>query len=275
VVPLASTHDDYASSSERVDVDPAAVAAWAQAEAATDFLLVSGGRYRMIFEVGGRLTLAPTDGQSDCLTQARQLTTSPFTNVLATDTYLAGDRHGFATPGDMYADPRHAQDLLAEAPVDSGRGAYVSSRAVGGHIASEPLPGLLVHEMGHTLGWPHSYTGHHDEYDNPLDVMSVFGGRPRALFATLAVNRLAAGWLDPHQVHVHRTGTSDVTLWPALEGDTQLALVPSVADPRVMLTLEARTSAGFGTRERLSGVAVHVVDQTTQPCTLGEPRVSC
>lgn len=96
-VPLASTHDDYASSSERVDVDPAAVAAWAQAEAATDFLLVSDGRYRMVFEVGGRLTLAPTDGPRDCLTQARQRTSLPFTNVLATDTYIAGERHGFAT----------------------------------------------------------------------------------------------------------------------------------------------------------------------------------
>lgn len=274
-VPSTSTHDNYASSSERVDIDPIAVAAWAQAEAAPHFHTVSGGRYRMIFEVGGRLTLAPSDGPHDCLEQARQRSSSPFTNVLATDTYINGGRHGFATPGRMYADPQHAPDLLSQAPADSGRGAYVSSQAVGGHRASEPHVEVLLHEMGHALGWPHSYTGHHDEYDNPLDVMSVVSRRHRAPLTTLAVNRLAAGWLDPHQVHVHRAGTSDVMLWPVLEDDTQLVLVPSVADARVMLTLEARTPTRDAARKRGSGVAVHVVDQTTQPCKLGKPRANC
>ena len=34
-----------------------------------------------------------------------------------------------------------------------------------------PNPAIAVHEIGHTLRWPHSFTGP-DEYDNVTDVMS-------------------------------------------------------------------------------------------------------
>ncbi len=52
------------------------------------------------------------------------------------------------------------------------RGAWVG----GGSTAESQLlnPSVVVHEIGHTLHWPHSYlaNANYDEYDNPVDVMS-------------------------------------------------------------------------------------------------------
>lgn len=85
--------------------------------------------------------------------------------------------------------------------------------------------GVAVHELGHALCWPHSHsglTGH--EYDNPADVMSFAHNWP---VGTVAVNRYAAGWIHPNQVHVHRESARSYSLSPCCTDDYQLlALLP-------------------------------------------------
>src|SRR5690606_35059815 len=104
--------------------------------------------------------------------------------------------------------------VLAWPPTQSQRGGYVGAAAVFVN------PAVFVHEIGHTIHWPHSYLPGNDddpfrEYTNPIDIMS---GEPDAdgddpleppqychgtddwwtycwSQHTLAFNRLAAGWL--------------------------------------------------------------------------------
>ena len=72
---------------------------------------------------------------------------------------------------------------------------------------------VLAHEMGHMLHWPHSYTGvpGSNDYDNAIDVMSgnfgtfgccSFGTNPDP-YASLGINRYAAGWIGTGDVTIH------------------------------------------------------------------------
>ena len=85
--------------------------------------------------------------------------------------------------------------------------------------------GIAVHELGHAQCWPHSHSGvTGNEYDNPTDVMSFAHNWP---VGTIAVNRYAAGWIHPNQVHVHRESARSYALSPCCtEGNQLLALLP-------------------------------------------------
>jgi hypothetical protein len=122
----------------------------------------------------------------------------------------------------------------------------------------------VVHELGHTLHWPHSFTGP-SEYDNPVDLMSDSEVFPQH---TLAVNRYAAGWIDPAQVVVHRGGSRTVTLTPPGSAGVQMLAVPD-GDPLVFTTFEARPRIGHDRNLLADGVAVHVVDQRPETCSTG------
>ena len=173
-VPLDTTNAFYASRAH-VDVDATQVAAWAQSTVSPYFAEVSRGRYSITFTALGRIPLSSTDGPGDCLNKADALTGAPYTNVLVTDTRSYGG--GFASPGfDLDATRRSTRaSLVAGAPNVTHRGAWVG----GGSLAESQFlnQSVVVHEIGHTLHWPHSYlaNANFDEYDNPVDVMS---GRP-------------------------------------------------------------------------------------------------
>ena len=99
---------------------------------------------------------------------------------------------------------------------------------------------VLIHEMGHTLGFPHSYTslahGGRGQYDNLMDIMS--GGSDFSfaeierdgddvsypLAGMIAVNRCTAGWIPPDQVHVYQGGTLRLTLRHRGNGTLMLAI---------------------------------------------------
>jgi hypothetical protein len=153
---------------------------------------------------------------------------------------------------------------------------------------------IAAHEFGHMLDWPHSYSGDVygscREYDNPLDVMSrePRGNGPGDLGTgcsvktdptvyatpqgTLALNRYAAGWLDPMGVGVHPGGTRSYTL-AAIGGygagkGTELLVLPT-DDGAAFYTLEVRTTSaawnpGVATYDgqlQAQGITVHRFDQ--------------
>jgi len=62
------------------------------------------------------------------------------------------------------------------------------------------LTHTLAHEIGHTLGLPHS--PRFSDYDNLMDIMSQIEDDRKLNVGTIAINRYAAGWIDPGQVAI-------------------------------------------------------------------------
>ncbi len=144
----------------------------------------------------------------------------------------------------------------------------------------------IVHEIGHTIAFPHSFTGSFsdpdvNEYNNPMDVMS---GGTRAQFTfttgsgsgstslsrgvlsgTLAINRYAAGWIPPERVDIYKGGVAEHYLAiPGAEG-TQMAVIP-LDTSGVFLTLGARMQRGYDAFLPKEGVEVYSVDQRHTAC---------
>ena len=134
----------------------------------------------------------------------------------------------------------------------------------------------IAHEIGHALGLPHSFggliyrweditfedrivfsNGEVYEHDNPMDIMSGL----QSLGATIAINRYAAGWLDPKDVVMHPKGKSYIyELSPPGSGGLQM-LVLSSPQLGVFTTLGARVAAGYDSDIPKEGVEVYRIDQ--------------
>ena len=278
-VPAASTDFDYSdpSSLPRIALEPQGVARWAQRTVGSYYDTESAGRYEPTFIAMGHIPLSTTDGPSNCLNKARALSGRPFTNVLVTDTSQV--RNGFASPGLIYDRDAFNLNLFDQPPSVTSRGAWVG----GGSTSLEVLPSpmAVTHEIGHTLHWPHSFSGlSGTEYDNPTDVMSaapvagwcskpVPNGTitwPCIAPHTLAFNRFAAGWIDDTQVQLQTSGTSTVTLDAPAGPGPQIVVAPDSANPHVMLTLEARPKIGNDQAFDVEGVAAYIVDQRPFAC---------
>ncbi|MDW5596916.1 hypothetical protein VSS74_21390 [Conexibacter stalactiti] len=152
----------------------------------------------------------------------------------------------------------------------------------------------VVHELGHTLGWPHSFTGRLRieregaevgvEYDDPLDVMGYErlwgtggwddpGAGTFTPKATQAFNRIAAGWVPDTATTVHDRPSATYSVGP-LDGDgLQVVIVPT-ADARAFLTLEVRVQRPFDPLPG-EGVVVHAIDQRPAACDPDEEAVGC
>jgi hypothetical protein len=176
--------------------------------------------------------------------------------VLAIDNVPFGG--GFAGPGwvgvTMPGNHVFGADLSTP-PHESRRGSYVGGGTIPNH------PGVVVHEIGHTLHWPHSLNGT-DEYGNVYDVMSRVSGS--ASQHTLAWNRYSAGWIDPNQVHVHTGGTATVNLDRPGTAGVQMAVLRD-ANANLLTTLEARPATGRDAALPQAGVVAHTID--LRPCS--------
>jgi hypothetical protein len=267
---------DPGDASNRVPADPATIAAWAQQNVTPFFAVESGARYVPSFFAAGRIALSVTDGPGECLAKAIAATGRPFTNVLATDTATYGG--GFGSAGLIAPSDASNIDRFSVPPAQSRRGVWVG----GGATAGPRLAPMVVdHELGHSVHWPHSYTGPDTAYDDPTDVMSeipqrawcqrtVGGGGteqwPCDPLNTIAFNRFAAGWVEEGQVALHQSGSETLTLDAPMGDGLQFAAAPDPANPKVMLTMEARPKIGFDAGLDVEGVALYVVDQRSNEC---------
>jgi hypothetical protein len=154
----------------------------------------------------------------------------------------------------------------------NGRIAVVGGGVVKNSPQGIPDAATTTHELGHMLMFPHSYTGQSgSEYDNPIEIMSgnllPGGGISFYPYLTLAVNRYAAGWIDPGQV-IAVTSPDDNQIVELVTYDIDGTQMIALTDePGVMITFEARQQRPWDPiPTEYEGVAIHAVLQTGDKC---------
>ena len=149
--------------------------------------------------------------------------------------------------------------------------------AVGGGIVKVgpygiPDASTTTHELGHMLMFPHSFTGvSGSEYDNPIDFMSgnllVGGGASFFPYLTMAVNRYAAGWIDPDQVVVFDGLDGGRTVELVTYEHDGVQMVAVRGEVGEFLTIESRQQSPWDPIPvEYEGVAIHLVNQRPNGC---------
>ena len=138
----------------------------------------------------------------------------------------------------------------------------------------------VAHEIGHVLGWPHSYNGLisydgvYDEYDNSTDIMSR-GNDKDLSTSTPAINRYAAGWIDPEDVAVYSGEVAVHELSPIGVDGTQMLIVPSGEGRGVFYSLSPVIAEGYNRDQPKAGVEIYWIDQGPSVCDLSRTDIPC
>ena len=260
------------------DVDPFEAAQFFEDKAQPYFDWLSEGRYSPEFLTANTVAADDLDG---CAEAVERFKTEPPANgaVIAMDTLtleglvasgtVIGAASFGAVPCGVAVVGGAEPEVLCQWP-DNGR------KIVLGAVAVVPVPGVtlvgrtLVHEIGHSLRWPHSFhapEGGSNEYDNLMDLMSG----SRTIVGTPAVNRYAAGWLPPEQVAVHPAAAGDphpgalYDLAPVGRPGRQMLVLPT-GRPGVFYTFEARVKSGYDDAIPSEGVEAYLIDQSAAAC---------
>jgi hypothetical protein len=280
-VPHATTDPIYLAGGGRLDLTPADVVRRLEASVPEYFADLSGGAYRPRFVAGGELVLEPADDHQNCIDRALDRSTPGADAV-----YVVADaEHGADQPGGLAQ-----QGVPCACPAaTSRRMVYVGASDFHADWGPTPAVDLTEHEIGHTLGLPHSTDAHtpgtdrEHAYTSALDVMSnsaaprdVDAARRHAP-ATIAANLLAIGWLPTSAVAVVPADGAEITLTPSDLG-TDLAPLGAGSVPRTkrvvvialdehrLLTVELLVPTGYDDHLPEAGIAVHLIDQSPAAC---------
>ena len=135
--------------------------------------------------------------------------------------------------------------LLDDVASHTGGNAFNGSAHFGLVSLRDENMETIVHEIGHGwMAWPHSYaevawraSAHTDislpnPYSNFYDIMSGLDLTPilgwsHDMPSTLAINRYAAGWIDPRDVALHLSDSATYTLSRPFEQGHQLLVIHS------------------------------------------------
>jgi hypothetical protein len=207
------------------------------------------------------VTIGVSDEPQACVDQALTTANKSAHGVLV----IADAEHNAGQPGG-FGNAGGSCDLVPCSASATRRSAYVGAADFSPEWGDRPPMDLIEHELGHALGWPHSgYDASAPEpHRSALDVMSD-SAAPRTVHPdrrdgpdTLAVNRLAAGWLPPEAVSVIPPSGGSVVLAPSNgRSGTRLAVI--ALDGERFITIELLMAAGLDDHLPASGVAVHLI----------------
>ena len=276
-VPPGSQSPVYAGLPQRLRLTPETVAAVLDADVSAYYATLSNGVYRPTFIAGGEVSIAVDDDPQACVDKALAAANDDARGVfvVADAEHNVDSPGGFGNPGSGCAGPSCSA-------ATSRRSAYVGAADFSAEWGDRPPMDLIEHEIGHALGWPHS--GYDETMSEPhrsaLDVMSN-SAAPRAADPerrdapdTLAVNRLAAGWLPASAIRVIPPLGGAVDLAPS-NGRSGRRLAVIELDDHRFVTVELLIAEGFDDHLRSSGVAVHLIEESnttrTQTPLVGEP----
>ena len=280
-VPTGATSPAFGGLALRLDLAPEEVADVLNRHVSAYFATISHGVYRPTFAAAGTVKIGIDDTPQACIDAALSDASQGARGVLVVGDaeQPANQPGGFATMGDECVLP----PCLVE---QSRRAVYVGASDFHPDWGRRPPMDLVEHELGHALGWPHSGYDERAEvpHESALDVMSN-SAAPRATAPdrrdapdTLAINRLAVGWLPVADVAMVTLPTSAagtvVQLQPSTgPSGTRLAVVTLGA--QTFLTIEWLPNTGFDDHLFSAGVAVHRVQGIgalrTQTPLVGEP----
>jgi hypothetical protein len=276
-VPVNAKARVFAGLPLRLSLKPDTLSRILNSKVSAYFQRLSRDVYRPHFSPAGEVTIAATDEPQECVDLALAASSEHAHGVLvvADAEHNATQPGGFANPGSACATPPCSA-------VETRRSVYVGAADFDPQWGDQPPMDLIEHEMGHALGWPHS--GYDESQAEPnrsaLDVMSN-SASPRDVDPerrdapdTLAINRLAAGWLSTSAVTVIPASGATITLAPSNgSSGTRLAVVE--LDDHRFITIELLIAEGFDDHLPASGVAVHLIEGSdatrTQTPLVGRP----
>ena len=226
------------------------------------FRWLSDGQYEVRFQVGGTVTpdmskvgfleYARLDNRREACADAIMSAgeDSKADGVLIVDTNrpfygrtgMGWSGHEFCVKGECRPYPQ------------SGRYTFVDGSA---------WVNIYIHEIGHAINWSHSYfleEHSSNEHNNRMDVMSWTVG----WVGTIAINRYAAGWIDPDDVAVWTLGDKGRTfrLDPVgVSGGYQMLIVRDERST-VYYTLGARVKDRYDSHIPKEGIETYMVDES-------------
>lgn len=258
---------DYSSLNRFVGYTPRMVVDWIEKRSQIEqyFAWLSDGEYKPRFRIGGVVSPDMSDHsfgeymvyhnrREACSDKIMSDSESKHAGLLMVDTNQTGSSIGSGWVGHMFClnvdpcDPYHS----------SGRYAYVAGNA---------WADTYIHEIGHAINWPHSFfisdsdEENPNEYTNIMDVMSGSVG----WVGTIAINRYAAGWIDPDDVYVWELGDEDKTVWldpVGVSGNYQMLVIRD-SHGSYYYTFGARVRDRFDIHIPKEGVEGYVVDEST------------
>jgi hypothetical protein len=272
-IPVGITDPIYNPVDFRLPLDAGKVTAQLTAHVTPYFDTLSNGNYHPEFVVGGEVSISKSETNRDCVDKAQQRSAADIDGLIViADAEHAETQHGgWGRPGE----PCAATEACPART--SGRAAYIGASDFHPDWGVIPAVDLLEHEIGHTLGFPHSGGG--DGYTSAIDLMSN-SAAPRDTDpdrrdgpATIAVNLLAAGWIPVEAATiVEAPGTFPLAASNSATGPRVLVLP---LDGYRFLTVEALDATGFDDHLPQSGVVVHEIDQTPTTCGSGAATRPC
>ncbi len=140
---------------------------------------------------------------------------------------------------------------------------------------NSPTPAGYEHEIGHTLGWPHSQGGYGASYDSKWDVMSNlylffdYSTSPQTWVGqhTIAANKEYAGWIPSSRIYSPELPSTrhfvlERLAKPASTTNVLEVKVPMSSPAGQFYTIEARRFSGYDEHLPGEGVILHTVDYT-------------
>lgn len=231
---------------------------------------VSHGAYRPTFHAGGSVQIGATETSEQCIERALARSSGRAEAVLV----VADAQHADDQPGGRSTPGSWLSCTAVCSAAETGRYVYIGANDFSGAIDA-PLPlDLIEHEMGHSLGLPHSgdvVGAAGNQGAGPYDVMAD-PASPRAVDSSrrdapdlLAIDRLDLGWMSMGDVWVADSAGEPVTL-AASTGPTGTRLLVVPLDDHRALTVELLVDSGYDDHLPTSGVVVHLVDDSPAQC---------